>query len=94
MDLSGEDVAEPQCCNGGLEQGEAMHARSLAIARRRCMERENNGQEGENSNMSVSAVMMGLVRDGQIVPIGFRRCSRPLRHAALLRVYIAVPKRG
>ncbi len=90
MDLNGEDVEEPQCCNGGFEQGEAVHARTLANARRRYKERENNSQEAENSN--ISAMMMDLVRNGQIVPIGFVRCSRPLRHAALLRRYIGVPK--
>jgi hypothetical protein len=93
MDLDGDDVEEPQLCNGGLEQGEAMHARTLAIARRRCKERENSGQEAESSNMMAER-MMASVRNGKIVPIGFMRSSRPLRHAAFLRSYIGVPKRG
>jgi hypothetical protein len=32
MDLDGSDVEEAQYCTGGLEQGEAMHARVLAGA--------------------------------------------------------------
>jgi hypothetical protein len=35
MNLDGDDLEEPQLCKGGFEQGEAMHARALAIARRR-----------------------------------------------------------
>ena len=45
MDLDGSDVEEAQYCKGGLEQGEAMHARVLA--RRRCKDLENNGQNVE-----------------------------------------------
>ena len=93
MDLDRDDVEEPQLCNGGLEQGEAMHARTLAIARRRCKERENSGQGAESSNM-MAEMIMASVRNGKIVPIGFMRSSRPLCHAALLRSYIGVPKRG
>ena len=87
MDLDRDDVEEPQLCNGGLEQGEAMHAS------RRCKERENSGQGAESINM-IAEMIMASVRNGKIVPIGFMRSSRPLCHAALLRSYIGVPKRG
>lgn len=92
MDLDGEDLEEPKYCTGGLEQGEAVHARTLVIVRRRWKEGESSRQEPENS--SVREMILDLVRIGKIAPIGFKSCSRPLRHAALLRSYIGVPKRG
>jgi hypothetical protein len=83
MDLDGDDVEEPRLCNGGLEQDEAMHARTLALARRRCKERENSGQEAESNNMMAER-MIASVRNGKIVPIGFMRSSRPLRYRTSL----------
>ena len=86
VDLDGGDVENPQVCEGGLEQGEAMHARVLASARRRCKEREKTGQEAEKSILE--ALMFKMVRDGLVRPIGYSHSCRPLRHAAFLRVYI------
>jgi hypothetical protein len=67
-----------------------MHARVLASVRRRCNGREHNGQEAANN--IISELAMGLVRDGLMVPRGFKHSTRPLRHAALVRSYGA-PKR-
>jgi hypothetical protein len=90
MDLDGSDIEEAKYCTGGLEQGEAMHAKVLASVRRRCKEGEHNNREATNTNR-ISDLTMGLVRDG------FRQAlSTPavlLRHAALLRSYIGVAKR-
>jgi hypothetical protein len=83
MDLDGSDVEEAQYCKGGLEQGEAMHARVLA--RRRCKDLENNGQGVETS--IIGELMMDLVRDRLMAPKGFKHSSRPLHHAGLLRFY-------
>ena len=87
VDLEGGDVENPQVCDGGLEQGEAMHARVLASARRRGKEREKTGQEAEKS---ILEALFKLVRDGRVRPIGYSHSCRPLCHAAFSRVYIAV----
>jgi hypothetical protein len=86
VDLDGGDVENPEVCAGGLEQGEAMHARVLASVRRRCKEREKTGQEAEKSIWE--AMMFEMVRDGLVRPIGYSHSRRPLRHAAFLRAYI------
>ena len=87
VDLDGGDVENPQVCDGGLEQGEAMHARVLASVRRRCKEREKTGQESEKKS-TIGSQMSLAVRKGIVRPIGFTHCRRPLRHAAFLRTYI------
>jgi hypothetical protein len=87
VDLDGGDLENPELCGGGLEQGEAMHARVLASVRRHCKEREKTGQEAEKSIWE--AMMFKMVRDGLVRPIGYRHSCRPLRHAAFLRAYIA-----
>jgi hypothetical protein len=89
VDLYGEDLDDPEACDGGLEQGEAMHARVLASVRRRYKEREKTGQEAEKSFWE--AMMFEVVRDGLVRPIGYRHSCRPLRHAAFLKTYIGVP---
>ena len=86
VDLYGEDLENPELCDGGLEQGEAMHARVLASVRRRCKEREKTGQEVEKSFWE--AKMFEMVRNGVVRPIGYSHSCRPLRHAAFLRTYI------
>jgi hypothetical protein len=89
VDLDGGDVENPELCDGGLEQGEAMHARVLRSVRRRYKEREETGQEAEKSIWE--AMMFEVVRDGLVRSIGYCHSRRPLRHAAFLRVYIGVP---
>ena len=87
VDLDGGDVENSELCDGGLEQGEAMHARVVASVRRRCKEREKTGQESEKSTI-------GLTNE----PRRAQRSSAPDRlyataaalccHAAFLRTYI------
>jgi hypothetical protein len=89
VNLDGGEVENPQVCDGGREQGEAMHAKVLASARRRYKEREKTRQEAEKSILE--AMLFEMVRDGRVRPIGYRHSSRPLCHAAFLRVYIGVP---
>jgi hypothetical protein len=89
VDLDGGDVENPELCDGGLEQGEAMHARVLASVRRRYKEREKTGQEAEKSVWE--AMMFEMVRDGWVRQIGYRHSRRPFCHAAFSRAYIGVP---
>ena len=89
VDLDSGEVENPQICIGGIEQGEAMHARVLASVRRRYREREMTAQEAEKSIWE--AMMFEMVRGGLVRAIGYTHSCRPLLHAAFLRAYVGVP---
>jgi hypothetical protein len=86
VDLYDVDVQDPQICAGGLEQGETMHAKMLASARRRFKEREKTGQEAKKSIFE--EWLAEAERDARICSHGYRHSRRPLCHAALTKTYI------